>query len=335
MMQSNWTLRDELIYLSQRWPWLVVAFLVGALLGWGAARILPTGYEARTEFYVGFTGDLFPRNPDDYKNWQMEELDTFLLTGPVLANAVDQLQRVGVSTALTPADLADRLELRWRNAGKWTLAARAGSPEEARSIAEAWQAAALSGLTEAAGHAQNVLELERAVNQTASQLYATRARLQTLEQAAASLSDWETQLSEAGDTPITALQAWNLTLVAGQALAGHPAAAELLADLPQAGAAPQAILEVLPQISAALEQQRATLAARTESLQAQWDDLSAEWQAESAAARGITAYLTIEPLNEGQVQVEAIDAGGTAALVGGLIGLLVLFLLRLARWSRT
>jgi hypothetical protein len=253
----------------------------------------------------------------------------------VLAETANLLkQQGGGFAALTPQELADGLELRWRNAGTWTLAVRASRAEEARAIAQAWQTAALSSLTTAVGHARNVLELERALNQTAGLLYATRTRVQTLEQAAASLSDWEAQLHAESDTPITALQAWNLNLLAGQALAGHPDTAGLLADLPQAGAPSQAVSDVLPRIAAAAEQQRTILAAREVDLQVHWEALSAEWQAESAAARGITAYLTIEPLRDGQVQVEQIDPGGTAALVGGLVGLLVLLLVRLARWSR-
>lgn len=335
MLQTRWTFRDELIYLSQRWPWLVLAFLAGALLGWGIARILPAGYEAQTEFFVSYNGDLLPRNPDDYKNWQMEELEGFLLTGPVLAEAADQLKQQNENfAAVTPEDLAERLELRWRNAGTWTLAVRASRAEEAQAIAQAWQAAALSSLTTAAEHARNVVELERGINQTASLLYATRARLETLEQASETLSDWQAQFAAASASPLTALQAWDLNLLAGQALSGHPTAAEMLSSLPQAGATPQAVRDVLPQITAAVEQQHASLASRAASLQAQWEALSAEWQAETAAARGITAYLTIEPLREGQIQVESIDAGGAAALVGGLVGLLGFILVRLIRWSR-
>lgn len=328
-MQTDWTIRDELIYLSQRWPYLVLAFLVGSLLGWGLVSVLPSSYEAQTVWYVAVNGDAEPRNPDDFKNWQLLQLEAFLLSDPVLAETANRLGETDLQ------ELANRLETRWRNAGQWVLAARGGSAEQAQETAAAWAAAGLEQLTAAAGYAQEMLNLERSLRQARNDLSLLTSRQAVLEQASQSLQDSQTRLQNLPpDVPIDELERWNLALIAGQALDNDPAAGDLLAQMPTADAPASDYAAFLRLVETALAQQQVSLEARIGSLQAAYETDASAWQAAERSAHGISAFLTVEPLQEGEITVTPRQNPGLAALVGGILALIGLFLYRLAVRSR-
>jgi hypothetical protein len=330
MTQTNWTLRDELIELTQRWPLLVLVFLVGSLLGWAASVIFPATYEARTELYVAFNGDSFLRNPDDYKNWQMEQLDAFLFSEPVLTATVEILAESPVKVKQTVITLPENLDVLWRNAGRWTLVASAQTPEVAAAIVQAWEDAALTALGEASAAAKELLRIERDLGQVSDLRYTAQSNLLQLNLARDSLKDLLDQIIKTETAP-DQLAYWSLQLLVGQALGNDPASAQILELLPAPDADWEAYSVYRPQVLAALDQREVSLSADLAFFEKQQTDLTDQWQAAEQAAAGITAYLTVEPLNAGQITTEATRATGAAAMVGGLCGLLGLFFYRLAK----
>jgi hypothetical protein len=336
MIQTDWTFRDEFIFWTQRWPQLVLAFLLGALIGWGVSALLPATYEARSEFYVAFNGDVYPRNPDDYKNSQIEELDAFLVSDPLLTAILADLQTSQPNLSnLTPRELANRLDLRWRNTGTWTLAVTGKDSQETQAIARAWQQSAQKQLTEASGHAQELLEIERELGRTGNELYLTRARLQVLDSTRQSLDRWQTALeNQTSEASLTPIERWNLQLLAGQAVDNDPVSSNLLARIPAPQDPPAAYSAYVNQVRAALEEQVRLQTEREAALSQSQERLNADWQRTEQAARGITAYLTLEPLQSGEISVVRTSNAGLAALVGGLCGLLAFFFYRMVVWSR-
>jgi hypothetical protein len=328
-MQTDWTIRDEFIYLSQRWPYLLLAFLAGSLLGWGLARLLPAAYEAQTRWSVAINADAEPRNPDDFKNWQLQQLEAFLLSEAVLAETAARLNGMDVET------LASQVETRWRNTGQWTLAARGGSAEEARTVVAAWSAAGQEQLAAAAGYAQEMLSLERSLRQTRNDLSLVQGRLAVLQQAGDALGIFQAALQNRPEAePLPELERWNLALIAGQALADDPAAASLLAQMPPPQAPASEYPAFIALVQAGLEQQLSRQDARETALQTAYEEFTAAWQTAEQAAHGLSAYLAVEPLQQGAISAAARQNTGMAALVGGLVGLLVFFGFRLAVRSR-
>ncbi len=96
-MSEGLTLREYIVYATQRWPILVFFCLVGSLLGWGISLLYPSSVRATTELYVGlnlennqsnnnsvsFAGPRFT-NADDYKNWQMANLNALVHMDEIL-----------------------------------------------------------------------------------------------------------------------------------------------------------------------------------------------------------------------------------------------------------
>ena len=91
-MLTESTLRDEILHRAHFWPLPFLVFLAGCLLGWGAALLWPSPYRAETTLHVSYNADSIFRNPDDYKNWQMEELNTLVLAKGTLQETLARLE---------------------------------------------------------------------------------------------------------------------------------------------------------------------------------------------------------------------------------------------------
>ena len=142
----EWSLRNEVYTALHRWPMILFYGLVGCFLGLILSLVLPSPWRATAEIYVGFEPYRWSEDEnvmayalgtrfnfaDDYKNWQMSQLD--LLTGApdVLAETLTRLQTqdaYGQSTSLE--DLQYSLHASWRNTGVWRLVASHEQPERA------------------------------------------------------------------------------------------------------------------------------------------------------------------------------------------------------------
>lgn len=326
----QWKILDELHAATQQWPLVILVVLAGGLIGWIAASLQPAGYLAHTSLYVAFNGDAMPRNPDDHKNWQMEQFDAFILSTPVLEETVQKLE---VSAAgLSLQELEARLSARWRNAGEWTLAAQAGDEQTASETLRAWQAAVFDNLDRATTHAEIMLDLERELVVVSNRLYTLRQQRLSLESARASLETWVSETTSlGGETPPSEGERWRLQSLAAQVSPLDPIAASRLEEFPPAAAPPAAYLDWVARVLASAQVQAQALQVQESELENRRTSLSQRWREEENLARGITAFLYVEPLMEGEITVEANKVSGLAALIGAFCGLLLFLLYRLAR----
>src|SRR5512137_1897129 len=90
-MINEWSLRDEILTISHRWPLIVLFCLAGSLIGFALSYVWPSPHRATKELYVGLNIDQALEdqnaadhakikfyNADDYKNWQMSSLNTLI-----------------------------------------------------------------------------------------------------------------------------------------------------------------------------------------------------------------------------------------------------------------
>ena len=108
---NTWDIRTEILMAGHRWYWVVASFLLGALLGWIISLFWPAPFRAVQDVYVGLnayraTRDLYIaevageqfRNLDDYKNWQMGQLNSLALSDEFLSETLIQLQGIDPSS---------------------------------------------------------------------------------------------------------------------------------------------------------------------------------------------------------------------------------------------
>lgn len=311
-MNKTWSIHDEIETWGTRWYLLVLSFLLGAALGWGAAWVFPAPTEARAPLYVAFNTDALFTSPDDYKNAQFEQVTELLLSETWLKDVRGKLnsgdQVIG----------RDQFSVEWRNAGRWDLVVRDQDSARAARVAATWREVAFEHLTVALTHAQTFSQLDQNINAAARHL--------------ADLTHEQTRLA----TVTAEVRAWQPTELispaARAALWAYTQEYSIPQDFPPEDASVQAYLDFVANFLTVLEAKQTLLTAELEAWQPQMDSLKADWETEKTASHGLSAYVVVEL--RGEVITREVRSPGVLALVGGVVGvlsLLVVWMVGLAR----
>jgi hypothetical protein len=173
-MNRTWTLRDALYEAFNQWPKLVLLFVVGAAIGWGVSQFVPPNYRAIAHIYVGFNpykvyedsrfeARANPRysDIDDYKNYQMSQLDELMNRDETLDATLAKLRQQDSQWEQVDIDqLRAMLDTEWRAAGQWGLTATHRNPEQAAQAAQAWSEVAYDATQQAIDLAEQAIVLD-------------------------------------------------------------------------------------------------------------------------------------------------------------------------------
>ena len=90
-MTYQLSVREEVLQTSHHWTVIFSFCLAGIVIGWGVSIFWPANYRASKEIYVGINpyraledrnaaehAEIEFINPDDYKNWQMSNLNNII-----------------------------------------------------------------------------------------------------------------------------------------------------------------------------------------------------------------------------------------------------------------
>jgi len=329
----DWDLRTEILDFSHRWPLTLLAFLLGSLIGLGLSYLLPTSYRAEAGLSVVYNADVYPNNPDDYKNWYLETLDVYILSDGVLDETLARLARQGTAwEGIGRGELREQLHAYWRNAGQWRLVAEAHSPEEADLLVKTWKEVILEQVIAATGQAANMLFLTHQHQQTAQAEAAVQVRSLELTSARAALQTW---LANPPQAPLTDLERWRLLSLAASVANLNPAGEALLASAPSPGSPGAAYIPWIEQVLQTLENEAATLQNQLAALASQRHSIQQSWTEASRASHGLSAYLLVTELPAANQPAQPVRRASAAALIGGIVGVLAwsLFWLGDAAWK--
>jgi len=323
-MVNEWNARSEILAISHRWPVIMLFILLGSLIGAAAAYLLPSPYRAESTLHVAYNADIHLRNPDDYKNWQMEQLNIFIQSDGVLGETLLRLQNQNsVWSDTTIDDLAASLHVYWRNAGEWSLVAEAPSPDLAAELLDTWQQVILEQIEAATVHAYAVLDLSTRVDTLYLERVDTNLRISELNQTKDAIQAWMQNFDEnMADSPLEARERWLLLSRAASAAGWNPQGAALLTDTPPPEAAASEYLPWLEKMLVFIDQELETLEPQSGQLTEEYNQLYGEWEEELETSRGLTAYLVVSPLDNGSHPAKPVRTTGMMAFVGGMLGLL-------------
>lgn len=332
-MVNEWNIRLEVLNAAHRWQVIVLFMLSGSLIGTAIVCLLPTPYRAETSLQVAYSADIHLRNPDDYKNWQMEQLNLLILSPDVLQETSNRLKSQSGDWANNASDdLAQQLHVYWRNAGEWRLVAEANTPDLAQELVATWEQVILNQIRLATGHANAVLEISALLDNLANELVQLRQRKLELEQINQSIQGWiETANPAHSSQPLDTRQRWRLLAQAATAAQWNPEGIATLQAIPPSEAPASDYLPWLEKITTFIDQELELLQPQMDRLSQEYDQLYARWYQERDASRGLTAYLMVTPLEERRPQVQAVRPLGMMIFVGGLLGLLAWGIIWLAR----
>jgi len=332
-MLTEWTLREEILSISHRWWLPVMAFLIGSLIGFGVAFLFPTPYRAETNLYVAYNADAIYRNPDDYKNWQLKQLNDLAISDDILQGALVRLSQADAYWQnLNMDQLRGMLDVAYRNTGRWRLVAETGSPQHSTQLVQAWTDVLLENYQSAMASAStlNVVDMQlQALSQSLGQAQVRQANLQGAQQA---IQDWQARLeSMPGDATLDDLQRWGLLAWASRSAGLDSAWNQLLDGIPPEDGPVSSYRPWVARLSQSIDAELALVQNQIADLQAEKADLQEQFEQASTASRGLSATLEVGRLSKGAPSVEPVRPTGLTAVIGGMLGLLIWILLWLMR----
>ncbi len=329
---QEWNLRAEILDISHRWWQVFLAFLLGSLLGWGAAFLFPTPHRAQNELYVAYNGDAIYRNSDDFKNWQFGELDAYIVSNDVLDETLSRLrQQDPYWQGFATKDLKPHLHTYWRNAGRWRLVVEWRGKVRAEQLSRAWTDVILEKTRQAAIHAQAVLSLGAQIEAYSRDAVILQLNTTQLAQVRLAIQAWRDALAAQPGEPVDTLSRWRLQFLASSVAGLLPRELDLLKKFPPPEAALQDYLPEVDQALIALDEQLAVVQRQATDVAAAHETLAAKWGEESKSAHNLTANLQVEPLAVENEAAQPVRPTSEITLVGGLLAVLVWGLVWLAR----
>jgi len=334
---DEWILRDEIFAAAHRWPLIVLFILTGCLLGWGLAYLLPSPYQASEEIavelnayraaedrYAADYADAEFRNLDDYKHWQMSQLEILVRSDAFLQETLDRLRQVDPAWEKTDVPgLRGMLEAYWRNAGRWRLTAEHPNPEQASQAVQVWKEVIVEKTGAAVLQSQGLFETEMRLRAIANELLSLNERFQLLPEVNAELVDLRLATGEqpAGQ-PLGVVERWHLQTLAARVGGPDKAWQALLEEFPTSDSSSSAYLPWLDRLLIAVDEEVEVLAARRQSLEAEQVELETRWENAIPAGQGLSATLIVAPVSIEKPEVKQIRPTSQAAAVGGIAGLL-------------
>lgn len=337
-MVNEWSLREEVLSTSHRWPTILLYCLVGALLGGLVSYIWPSPYQATTELYVALNIYRWDQDqnavdhangvafnfPDDYKNWQMADLDAVIRMNDVMKETLQRLRAaddwwLGVSKE----QLSGMLRTYWRNAGKWRLVAEAPDAQRAAEAVTVWQTVVFETLNAAMVHSREAMELHLqllSVTDAETQLALRQAQL---EEARRSMVAW--QAAAVGQPESwTPAESERLQLkTAFETAAPGPVGQAVLQDFPDTEAPGASYLAWLERASLALDEEIRSVQAQAAALVEQRVEIDSLYQVAATKSYGFSPDLVVEPVSDGEPTLSVVRPTALLALIGGVLGLLV------------
>lgn len=333
-MINEWTLRDELLLATHRWPLIVIFCLAGSVIGLSIAISLPSPSRATKELYVGLNvyqtttdrsasehaGIQF-RNGDDYKNWQMESLNSLIFMDEVIDKTLIILQEEDdYWSGITRDQLNGMLHVYWRNAGKWRLVAENDNSIHATQAVTTWEDVAIDHVHTAVLASREALVLGLQLQSIITSVTGQKSRLAAISQINQTLREWEITAGQlATDPPLdnsNRLFLWRLLSDVNP----DNSLSYLLEDFPVPEAPTQDYITWVEQVIPLLEQEMMILQTQITNLEREHDDIAINYADASQKSLGLSADLIVDKITDSQPQISIVRPTGSIILVGALLG---------------
>jgi len=347
-MNKEWSLQEYTLNLMHRWYFIAGCFLVGALLGWLASLLWPPLYRAHMDLYLGINAYRGARDRyivnvaqdelsslDDYKNWQMEQVNTLAFDDKFLTETLERLRSQNAYwDQKTTEDLYFNLHGSWRNAGRWHLTAEFSEAEASQEAVETWGGVIDEHLSEAISHARQVVVLDTSMVALADQLTDLQVRQQALTQVQIDLAEARRDLeSGAANEPWGSYSQWHLLSQATLAADWNPGWVDLLEDYPAPEALSNEYLVWVERAISLVDADLAALPAQIATMEEQYNTMAEQYAEEVAQSMALSAAIDIELPAGIRSQVELVRPSSTLMLVGGLLGVLAYLIFGIVRIS--
>jgi len=341
-------LREEILRITHRWYLILIYILVGALVGWGGSLIWPSPHRATLDLYVGLNAYRSPfdsyavelsgqsfRMVDDYKNWQMEQLDELVRSDAYLDETMTRLSAEGFAWDGSTQDFRKNLDVLWRNAGVWHLVVDAKDPELAANAVEIWGDVILEFVNKAIEHARQVVGLDIQMTTISESRVDLELQQETLVFIQSELSGIQIELGGmASDQRIPAIDHWKLLALISQVVVNNPGWDNILDDVPEPGSAARSYTSWLEGVLPTVKADLAVIPGKIKILDQSLSTVAEQYEIETAESYGLASTLVVEKMEEVKPETNIVRKPGTFSLVGSFIGFLIWLLREIFRIER-
>ncbi len=347
---DEWNLGKEIYTALHQWVLLLAFVIIGCLLGLAAAQMWQPPFQAASELYIGLnayrayadsTFSAFANqeytNLDDYKNWQMAQLNELIFTSEFLEETLARLQKEDPFWASVQAgDLRRSLRAEWRTAGKWRLISQHADAQRARQAVQTWKQVLLEKVQDGIDNAQKMIEIDIQMQAAAQARTHAASRLETGSLLSAALGQEEKSLSAMhADATLSGLQRQRILALASQMADFTPAWLALLNLQPAVDARASEYLTWIAQVQAAIQAEAPVLQAQQDTWEKENRQLLKSYEQAVKTSRGLSANLEVQDVNpKEEAQLSQARPLGLFPLVGGLLGMVVFLVLQLLRITR-
>ncbi len=346
-MKRHWNLSEELYNLLNDWPSLLITFLLGCLIGWVISFAWSSPYQARSEIYVAlnpyrayadsqFVALARPKysNLDDYKNWQMAELQSVIFLEDFIQKTLTRLQTEDEYwKSVDKTQLQSMLSTEWRTAGKWSLVTEGENPKYVDRANRVWSEVVLEQVEASVLASQNTIAIDEELQETSRELVQAQLRKQDLLATKDDLEAW-VQASDnlPADQPLKPIDRWHVLSIVTSISEFNPAWILLLEGQP----APNALLEEyitwLEQIMVYIDHELSTLEDQINNLQLEQARLSEQYTLVSKDSHGLSPNLEIREIKH--IPAVQVQSPSLFVVIGGIFGILLWIFIRLAKITR-
>ena len=333
---KGWFFRDNILEITHRWDILFLFLLVGGLVGWLISYVWPTQYQASRDIYVGLNAYRFAddsyveilagqpfRFADDYKDWQMEQLNDLALSEEFVLETLDLLISEDSDwQTTTVGNFREMADLSWRNVGEWRLVVNSRDSSIATEAVLAWEGVLLGRVEEAIGHARRLVSLDVELKQLAETKYRLEFRQGDLDFVKKGLSGYRNNLESIPEGSIIPSRTRsNLLSMVSRVADRTPAWDRILDEAPAIGTPVALAQNWITEVDALIEAELTLLPNQIALIDNAYASLSENFSKEAAMSYGLASTLVVEADQEITVDLEIIRIKGVFILIGTILGL--------------
>jgi hypothetical protein len=350
---KNLVLGKEIYRSLHNWPLIVMFILAGGLIGYLSSYFWPSPYEASLSLFVNLnpyrTQDNQPveafsqvdfRNVDDFKHWQMSQLNVLMLSDEYLQETLKRLAADdNYWKNVDAGELRKLLQLFWRNAGEWKLAANDRDPDRASRVVETWRQVILDKVNLALENSRKLYDLESeqaAVLNEIIDIQTHQLALRDIRQTLIKLSDQ--YANHPPDQPLEIIDRQNLLVLIARASNPESEWEYLLDNLPSENAGYKEYDPWIDQVLLLIENELDSLDGQLVDLRTELVDINESWDESLTASQGLSVSLAVEVQDRSAPVVENVRETGLVVFIGAVLGFLgwgILVLLQIARRIQT
>jgi len=341
-VKRTWSLQKELYKIFHQWHIMLLVIGLGCLVGWLTSYIFPSKFRSISEVYVGFnpyrtysdTDFLALTKPkysnlDNYLFWQMAQLEEVAYLKEIVNESLTQLQNKNPYWKnISEENFQEMLGVDWRSAGKWSFIVENSNEEHAEEAVVIWSEIVKETAKNAVVASQETFMIDQELQSIQDKLIELKLREVKLQRTQISIQNWKYSIQEfEPDQAIDKEYEWEIINIVTLAADFTPAWQNLLENRPISVYTKNNYINWLDQVFSTIDLELNSIYDEILILEQKDDELGKVYTEISNRSLGLSPNLTIE--NTINHKPKLIRPKSTLTLIGGCVGLLTFFFIRL------